>query len=229
MAAAGHESSEAAAALEYLCSRYWYPIYAYVRRRGYGLEDAQDLTQEFFARLLEKRSFSGAAREKGRFRSFLLGALKHFLSDAKDRATAQKRGGGREPVSWEQECAEQRFCQEPAEEFAPDKLFDRRWALMVLEKAASDLRAQYEAEGRLPLFDALKSYVTSGEVAPSYSEAALSLGLSDSALKSAVYRLRQRYHRRVRQEVTGTVADPGELEEEIRYLMSLFSRPAATL
>jgi RNA polymerase sigma-70 factor (ECF subfamily) len=228
LAAGREESPQAAEALGKLCRTYWYPLYAYIRRRGHSPEDAQDLTQEFFARLLEKHSVAGADREKGRFRSFLLGALKHFLADEKDKAEAKKRGGGRTIISLEQACAEERFGAEPADELSPDKIFDRRWALTVLEQATTRLRAQYQGEGQAQLFDSLKSYVTGERAALSYAEAAARLGLSESAVKSAIYRLRRRYHGLVREEVAQTVADPKELEEEIRHLMAVFSLPAAT-
>lgn len=227
--AAGHDSSPAAQqALETLCRNYWYPLYAHIRRCGYAPEDAQDLTQEFFIRILQSHSLSSARREKGRFRSFILGALKHFLSDAKDRAAAQKRGGGQVIISWEQHLAEERFGREPIDEQSPDKLFERRWALTVLEQAVVRLRTEYEAAGRAPVFEALKGYVTAEKGEPSYAETAAKLGLSESAMKSAIHRLRQRYHELVREEVAQTVADPRELEEEIRHLMAIFSGSSAT-
>ncbi len=227
--AAGHPSSpDAQAALEKLCRTYWYPLYAYVRRRGYKPEDAQDLTQEFFARLLQKNSIAGADRTKGRFRSFLLGALEHFLADEHDRAGAKKRGGGQQFISWEQDFAEKRFADEPTDELSPDKIFDRRWALTVLEQAASRLRDEYQAAGNAPLFERLKTYVAGGGAAPTYAATAAQLGLSESAVKSAIFRLRRRYHELVREAVAQTVADPQELEEEIRHLMAVFSNSGAT-
>ncbi len=228
LSATGPNAPRAVEALEKLCRTYWYPLYAYVRRCGYGADDAQDLTQEFFARLLAKHSLASADQAKGRFRSFLLGALKHFLADEKDRATAQKRGGGQPLSSWEQPLAEERFCQEPADELTPDKLFDRRWALTVLERAVSRLRSRYLAEGQGRLFEALRGYVTGEAAAPAYVETAARLDLSESAVKSAIFRLRRRYHALVRDEVAQTVADPGELEQEIHYLMTLFDRQSAT-
>ncbi len=228
LAAADKEKPEAAAALEKLCRTYWYPLYLYIRRRGHSPEDAQDLTQEFFFRLLETSSFAGADRAKGRFRSFLLGALKHFLADEKDKVDAKKRGGGRSIVSWEEVGAEERFAAEPADELSPDKLFDRRWALTVLDQATARLRARYKAEGRLELFDALSCHLTQEMATPSYAETAARLGLSQTAVGSAIFRLRRCYHSLVREEVAHTVSDPQELEEEICYLMNLFSRPTAS-
>ncbi|MBI2925629.1 MAG: sigma-70 family RNA polymerase sigma factor [Verrucomicrobia bacterium] len=228
LAAADLASPSARAALEKLCRTYWYPLYAYVRRRGHRPEDAQDLTQEFFVRLLQKNSFAGADRAKGRFRSFLLGALQHFLADEHDRASAKKRGGGQQFISWEQDFAEKRFAEEPTDELSPDKIFERRWALTVLEQAASRLRAEYQAAGTGQLFEHLKGYVTGEGAAPTYAATAAQLGLSESAVKSAIFRLRRRYYELVREAVAQTVADPRELEEEIRHLMAVFSSPAAT-
>ncbi len=229
LAAADQGKPEAAAALEKLCRTYWYPLYVYIRRHGHSPEDSRDLTQEFFFRLLERNSFAAADREKGRFRSFLLGALKHFLADEHDKAAAQKRGGGRSIASWEDVGAEERFAAEPADELSPDKLFDRRWALTVLDQAIVHLRARYEAEGSLELFDALSCYLTREIAAPSYAATAARLGLSEKAVASAIFRLRRCYHSLVRQEVAQTVSEPQELEDEICYLMNVFSRPAASL
>lgn len=228
LAAGQEDGGEASQALERLCRTYWYPLYLYVRKRGHAPEEAQDLTQEFFLRLLQKRSIASADPVKGRFRSFLLGALKHFLADEHDRAEAKKRGGGQTIVSWEQEYAEERFGAEPADELSPDKLFDRRWALTVLEQAANRLRAHYEAEGQARQFEALKGYVTGDEAALSYAQTAAGLGMSESAVKSAIFRLRRRYHDLVRDEVAQTVADAQELEAEIGHLMTVFSTPSAT-
>ncbi|MHC1768172.1 MAG: RNA polymerase sigma factor [Verrucomicrobiia bacterium] len=226
LSAGQQDSPLAAEALEKLCRTYWYPLYAYVRRCGHGPDDAQDLTQEFFARLLEKSSLARADRAKGRFRSFLLGALNHFLADEQDRAQAQKRGGGQTFISWDQDDAEERFGAEPADELSPDKLFDRRWALTVLEQAANRLRDEYQAAGRRQFFDLLKGYVAGEQVVPSYAVTAARLGLTESAVKSAVFRLRRRYHELVREGVAQTVAGPAELEDEIRYLVAIFSSPA---
>ncbi len=228
LAAADLEKPEAAAALEKLCRTYWYPLYVYIRRRGYSPEDAQDLTQEFFYRLLKRSTFAAADRAKGRFRSFLLGTLKHFLADEQDKAAAQKRGGGRTIISWEREYAEKRFGAEPADELSPDKLFDRRWALTVLEQATARLRARYQAEGNLELFDALSCYLTQEMPAPSYAETAARLGLSETAVASAIFRLRKSYHALVREEVAQTVSDPQDLEDEICHLMNVFSTSSAS-
>ncbi len=228
LAAADQEKPEAAAALEKLCCTYWYPLYAYIRRHGHSPEDSRDLTQEFFFRLLQRNSFAEADRAKGRFRSFLLGALKHFLADEKDKVAAKKRGGGRSMVSWEEVGAEERFAAEPADELSPDKLFDRRWALTVLDQATVRLRARYKAEGSLELFDVLSCYLTQEMAAPSYAETAARLGLSEAAVASAIFRLRKCYHALVREEVAQTVSDPQDLEDEICHLMNVFSTSSAS-
>jgi RNA polymerase sigma factor (sigma-70 family) len=222
LAAADEESSIAQNALQQLCHAYWYPLYAYVRRRGYAPEDAQDLTQEFFLRLLRKRSFTTADPNKGRFRAFLLGALKHFLADAQDRAATLKRGGGKPVVSWEQDLAEDRFIREPADEASPDRLFERRWALTVLDRAFARLEQRYRAGGRSELLNELRGYITTDTQRPTYAEAAEKLQMTESAVASAVFRLRQSYHELVREEVAQTVSSPSELDEEIRHLMGLF-------
>jgi RNA polymerase sigma factor (sigma-70 family) len=228
LAASQGDTPQSAAALEQLCRTYWPPIYAFIRRQGCSPEDAQDLTQEFFARLLRENSVARADPGRGRFRSFLLGALKHTLADARAKAGAQKRGGGREFISWDQVQGEERLYAEPLNRFSPDRVFDRRWAMTVLEQALARLRAEYDGAERRPVFEALRGYVTGEPVATFYAQAAAGLGLSESAVKSAIYRLRQRYHALVREEVAQTVANAADLEEEIRYLMSLFSGPDAT-
>lgn len=218
---AGDASSpQARDSLETLCRIYWHPLYAYIRRRGYSPEDAQDLTQEFFARLLRRSSITTAEKEKGRFRSFLLGAMKHLLADEKAKALAKKRGGDQVIISWEHAAAEERLGRAPSDEESPDRLFDRRWALTVLERAASRLRAEFSEVGDAALFEHLKVYVTGAQTAPPYSITASQLGLSESAVKSAIFRLRRRYAELVRQEVAQTVDSADELEEEIRYLRS---------
>jgi RNA polymerase sigma factor (sigma-70 family) len=229
LAAGDPTSPQAAEALEKLCRTYWYPLYVYVRRHGNSPEGAQDLTQEFFVRILRSRSLSGANRQKGRFRSFLLGALKHFLADARDEARAKKRGGGQVMVSWEQHLAEERYAREPVEDASPDRLFERRWALTLLEQAAVRLQDEYEATGRAHAFAVLRGYVT-GAAGPesSYADSAAALGLTESAVKSAIFRMRRRYHELVREEVAQTVAEPAQLEAEIHYLMALFSGSPAT-
>ena len=223
--AAGHpDSLQATDALEKLCRTYWYPLYVFLRRQGHSAEDAQDLVQGFFLHLLRGDILQTAEPGRGRFRSFLLGTLKHFLSDEKDKAEAQKRGGGQQFISWDLAGAESRFRQEPADESSPDRLFERRWAMTLLEQALDHLRAECASDARSELFEQLQGFVT-GEKGPvSYAEAAASLGLSLSAVKSAIFRLRRRYHELVRDEVGHTVAEPAEVEEELRYMLDVFSR-----
>ena len=214
----------ASEALEQLCRTYWYPLYAFLRRQGHSAEDAQDLVQGFFLHLLRGEILQTAEPGRGRFRSFLLGTLKHFLSDEKGKAEAQKRGGGQQFISWDLASAESRFRQEPADESSPDRLFERRWAMTILEQALDHLRAECASDARSELFEQLQGFVT-GEKGPvSYAEAAANLGLSLSAVKSAIFRLRHRYHELVRDEVGHTVTDPAEIEEELRYMLEVFSR-----
>jgi RNA polymerase sigma-70 factor (ECF subfamily) len=220
--AAGHSNTtNAHAALEQLCRVYWYPLYAYVRRRGKSPEDAQDLTQEFFARLLEHNWVARADRQRGRFRSFLLSAMSHFLSDEWDKARAQKRGGGATPVPLQFDTAETRFGHEPADNVTPEQTYERRWALALLEEVLRQLRQAYEQEGRLELFTALHPCVVGERAAQPYAELAAKLGVSEGTVKSAVHRLRQRYRELLRKEIAQTVAEPGEVDDELRHLFAV--------
>lgn len=220
LAAANQETPEAAAALERLCRTYWYPLYAYVRRQGYGPADAQDLTQEFFARLLAHKSLGGVAPEKGKFRSFLLVALRHFVSDQRDRASAAKRGGGKEILSLDAEEAEGRYRLEPIERLDAEKIYERRWAMTLLGQAWTRLREESAAHGKLPQFERLAEFVA-GEAEVTCVAAASELGLSESAMRSAVHRLRERYRALIREEIAFTVSTPGEVDEELRYLITV--------
>jgi RNA polymerase sigma-70 factor (ECF subfamily) len=223
LAAADHESPEATAALERLCRAYWYPLYAYLRRTGYQPADAEDLVQGFFLHLLRLEILRSVQREGGRFRSFLLVTLKHFLADERNKAAAKKRGGGHQFISWDQARAEQQFLREPADIESADRLFERRWALTLLERAMNRLQEECVAAGNGERFDRLKGFVSGAKGALSYAEAAERTGLSLSALKSAIFRLRQRYHALIREEIGQTVADAEEIEEELRHLLELFS------
>ncbi len=218
VAAGDKGSPQAAAALAELCRSYWYPLYAYVRRKGYPLHDAQDLTQEFFARLLERNDFRMADRRRGRFRSFLLGALEHFLAKEWRRARSQKRGGGRKPVSWEAGDAEGRYEMEAPGDWTAERVFERRWALTVLERAMAALRAEYEAGDRLDQFDNLKLFISGDAAAVVYPELASRLKMTEGALRVAVHRLRQRYGDCVRAEIARVVHRPEEIEDEVRQL-----------
>ena len=224
--AAGHSSAPGAeSALEQLCRTYWYPLYAFLRREGHSVADAEDLVQGFFLHLLRRDILHTAEPGRGRFRSFLLGTLKHFLSDERGKAEAQKRGGGQQFISWDLASAEHRFQQEPADDSSPDRLFERRWALTLLEQALDHLQAECASDAKGVVFEHLRGFVT-GEKGPmSYAEAGAKLGLTLSGVKSAIFRLRRRYHELVREEVGRTVAEPAEIEDELRYLIEVFSRP----
>jgi RNA polymerase sigma-70 factor (ECF subfamily) len=222
--AAGGESARAQDALARLCQTYWYPLYAYVRRRGHSAEDAQDLTQEFFSRLLQRNWLSNADPAKGRFRSFLLGAMNHFLSDEWDKARAQKRGGGIAPLPLQFDTAEDRFSREPADTATPEQNFERRWALTLLEQVLNHLRAEYEREGRAELFALLNPCLVGDRTAQPYAELASRLGISEGTVKAAVHRLRQRYRQMLRDEIANTIAEPNEVDEELRHLFAILSR-----
>ena len=223
--AAGHSSAPGATeALEKLCHAYWYPLYAYLRRSGRDTHDAQDLTQAFFARLIEKKDFALADRDKGKFRFYLLGALKHFLADQHDKATALKRGGGQTFVSFDAHTAEQRYHLEPVDEATPDKLFERRWALTLLDQALARLRQECAAAGKAQLYEELETFLTGAPNEASYAEIAARPGTTESAVKSALHRLRQRHRELIREEVAATVSTAAEVEEEIRHLIAVLAR-----
>ncbi len=220
VAAQDRAGPQARQALAALCSTYWYPLYAYIRRHGHSVEQAQDLTQEFFARLLEKDFLAVVDREKGKFRSFLLAACKHFLANEGDRARAQKRGGGRSFVSIDRDLAESLYGREPAHHLTPEKLFERRWALTLLEQVLTRLRQEFVAKGKRQLFDRLRGFLQGDRAKSSYGRVATELGMTDGAVKMAVHRLRQRYRELLREEITRTVDDPDRIDDEIRQLFA---------
>jgi RNA polymerase sigma factor (sigma-70 family) len=220
VAARDGDSPQARDALAALCGTYWYPLYAFVRRQGNSADAAQDLTQEFFARLLEKDFLAVVDREKGKFRSFLLAACKHFLSNERDRARAQKRGGGRQPLSIDARDAESRYLLEPADPLTPEKLFERRWALTLLEQVLARLRDEFGRAGKEQLFDRLKSYLTGAPDGASYAEAASELEMSEGAVKVAVHRLRRRYRDLLHDEIARTTDSPADVDDEIRCLFA---------
>ena len=221
--AAGHtDSTKARAALETLCRDYWYPLYAFVRRLGQGPEDAEDLVQAFFARCLEKNYLGAVDQAKGRFRSFLLVALKRFLANEWDKSRAQKRGGASPVVSLDALTAEQRYALEPAEQLSADRLFERRWALTLLEKVLARLRAEQEAAGKRDAFEALKDVLAGGRSTP-YAVLAAKLEMSEGAIKVAVHRLRTRYRELLEEEIANTVSSREDVTEERRYLLSVLS------
>jgi len=218
--AGDHDSPQSTEALETLCRAYWYPLYAYVRRNGQSPHNAQDLTQEFFARLLERKYFQLADRKRGRFRSFLLTSLKHFLIDEWNKANREKRGGGRQIISLDAELTETRFRAEPADERSPEKAFDRQWAMAVLDRVLDQLQAESVSTGRGPVFEELKSCLTGGENESSYAEIGGRLGMTEGNLKVTVHRLRRRYRELLRKEISMTVNDPDLVDEEIRELFA---------
>ena len=217
--AAGRDSSPGGrAALEKLCRIYWYPLYSFVRLSGSTPADAQDLTQGFFLQLLKTNFLDAVSPRKGKFRSFLLASLKHYLSNERDRARALKRGGGIAPISIDEQDAESRYRLEPVDQMTPEKLYERRWALTVLDLALARLKEEYASSGRLHLFDQLKEDLTGGETRESHAEIGRRLDMTPGAVKVAAHRLRQRYRECLRAEIADTVENPDEVEEEIRHL-----------
>jgi RNA polymerase sigma-70 factor (ECF subfamily) len=221
--AADVASPESAQALETLCRNYWYPLYVFVRRRGYSPDDAKDLSQEFFARLLEAGSLRTLHPDKGRFRSFLLGSLKNFLAKEWRDANRLKRGGGQQIIAWDQFDPEDRYHLEPKVEATPEELFDRRWAQALVNGVLDRLQREMEQEQLGERFLRLKPFLQGESAGQSYAEVAAQLGLSAPAVKSAIHRLRRRYAELIREEVAHTVVSPAEVEDEIRYLIRALS------
>jgi RNA polymerase sigma factor (sigma-70 family) len=211
---------QAQAALEELCRTYWFPLYAYVRRRGHSKEDAEDLTQAFFARFLEKNYLAGLDSERGRFRAFLLAALKHFLANEWDKSQARKRGGGVPHLSLDWHSADTQFQVVATHQQSPDEAFDREWALALLGKVIERLGAECAAEDQGEHFKALKPFLTAGKGETSYAEAALALEMHETAVRVAVHRLRKRYGQLLRAEIANTLAEPAQLDEELRALFN---------
>jgi RNA polymerase sigma-70 factor (ECF subfamily) len=222
--AAGHsEVTGASQALEGLCRAYWPPLYAYVRRQGHGPDDAQDLTQEFFARLLVKRYLQHADPACGRFRTFLLTSLKHFLISDWRKGTRQKRGGGHTLLSMDAETAEQGYAAEPAEVLTPEGIYERRWAATLIERVLTLLRSEYAGAGKERLFEHLKDSLWGERSSSPYATLAAELGVTEGALKVSAHRLRQRCRELLRAEIAQTVARPEEIDEELHHLMAVFS------
>jgi RNA polymerase sigma-70 factor (ECF subfamily) len=219
--AAGGEAGTTAAghALARLCDIYWYPVFAFVRRRGHPPEDARDLTQGFFARLIEKGDLGDADRSRGRFRTFLLTACQHYLANEHDRATAAKRGSGIRPQPIDVAAAERRYERAFAHDETPERVYDRQWCLTLLDGVFETLRAEYAAEGKAQLFDRLKDFVTADEDAGTHADAARALGTTAGAVKVAVHRLRRRFREELLRRVADTLGPDQEVEDEIRYLL----------
>jgi RNA polymerase sigma factor (sigma-70 family) len=221
-AAADPQRKEARSALVSLCESYWYPLYAYIRRRGYPTDQAQDLTQEFFVRVLDGRYLDRADAERGRFRAFILTSLKFFLADEGDRHRAQKRGGGN-VLSLEISSGEERYQRDPAHDETPERIFERRWALSMLDKVVDRLQAEFVQHGRVDHFNRLKIFLLDQAETP-YAALAGEMGTSEGALKVAIHRLRKRYRDLFRQEIAETVADPVDVESELRFLAAALTR-----
>ena len=223
--AAGHDSSPGAQdALEKLCSAYWYPLYAYVRRWGRSPEDSQDLTQAFFAKLLEKKSLRHAQKERGRFRTFLLSSLKNFLRSEWQKEQSERHGGGVIHLSWDQTTAEERYQLEAVSDLTPDKVFEQRYALTVFQQALNRLRDESVTDGKSERFDQLKGFLTNEPAEGAYKAAAERLGMSPESVAVSVHRLRQRYGELVREGIAQTVDGPAEVQEELRYLIGLVGK-----
>ena len=219
--AAQQDSEPGRQALEQLCQTYWFPVYAVVRRQGFDPDTARDFTQEFFARLLFRDGLAKVRRERGRFRSFLAQSVKNFLADEWDKARAQKRGGGQPLFSLDAENAESRYHLEPVDSNGPEKIYDRRWALTVLEEAVFRLRAEYVAVGKADLFEQLRRFEAGEIESASYADMAAQLAMPENTFKSHLRRLRQRNRELVRAVIAETVTTPADIDGEIRYLLAV--------
>ena len=223
LAAGQRHTPQSNGALEELCRAYWFPLYAYVRRRGHNKEDAEDLVQAFFARFLAKNHLTGLNAERGRFRAFLLASLKHFLANEWDKVQAQKRGGGVAPLSLDWQTADTKFQVAATNEPSPDKAFDREWALVLLAKVIERLQQESAADGKAKLFAELKSFLMAGKNETAQSEVAKALGMEEGAVRVAVHRLRKRYRVLLRDEIAQTLADESSVDEEMRALFGAFT------
>ncbi len=222
--AAGRKTTpQAERALEELCATYWFPLYAYVRRRGYNKADAEDLTQAFFARFLEKNYLASLTAERGRFRAFLLASLKNFLVNEWDKSQRLKRGGGAAHLSLDWESADTKFQVAATNEPSPDKAFDREWAVALLAHVIEQLRKECEADGKARQFEHLKVFLTAGKGAVPQADVARALGVDEGAVRVAAHRLRKRYRELLRSEIAHTLSDPTQVDEEMRALFGAFS------
>lgn len=221
LAAGEKETPESAAALELLCRSYWYPLYVYVRRQGYGPEDAQDLTQEFFAHLLGRDFLRGLTPQNGKFRSFLLVSMRHFLADAWDKARTQKRGGDQRPFALDGQQAEGRYQLESVEPANAETLYERQWGLTLLNHVLDRLQQEFASAGKQALFDALRPRMVGDKAGGTYASLATRLGMTEGAVKVAVFRLRRRFQELFREEIARTVAHPAEVESEVQHLLAV--------
>ncbi len=215
-------SAEASEALASLCQSYWPPLYSFIRRQGSSVEDAQDLTQKYFARVLERNYFSAADRKKGKLRTFLLSTLKHFLANEYDRTQALKRGGGQVIIPLDTDFAEGRHGVDPGHEITPERQFEQNWAMTLLDKVMAELRKDYARAGKTNQFDEFKPFISDPNPSVAFSEVASRLGMTEAAVKMAVSRLRQRYRRLLREQIARTVSSPDEVDDEIRHLFAVF-------
>lgn len=218
--AAAEPSEQTQLALADLCQAYWYPVYAFIRRRGKSADDASDLTQDFFTTLLEKGYLADADPDRGRFRSFLLTAVARFVGKQHEKAAAQKRGGGKQPLSLDFSDGEARYLREPSHDWTPERIFERRWALTLLDRTLGQLRAEHQAVGKTELFEALKVFLTGESGAPPLRIVAAELGLTEGAVKVAVHRLRQTYRELLRSEISQTIAAQEDVDSELAILLS---------
>ena len=223
LAAAGQPSTQAHGALAKLCQTYWRPVYSFVRRTGYQPDQAQDLAQGFFLVLLEKKYLGDADRQRGRFRSFLLTSVKHFLANERDRAHALKRGGGQMPVSIDVLDAERWYASATVELTTPETLFERRWALSLLGQVMAKLRVEFAGMGKAKHFEKMSAFLNGNPEAAGYEGLAAELGMSAGALRVAIHRMRRKYRNILRAEIAETVSTPEEIDEEIRFLLSALS------
>jgi len=224
LAAAQEDSPQATEALETLCRTYWYPLYAFVRCRGHSPEDAQDLTQEFFAHFLQKGYFHLADRTRGRFRTFLVHTLEHFLINEWKRGQRLRRGGGRVCFSLDAAEAETRYLGEAAGNMTPERFYDQRWATTLLDQVMTGLRQEYAEAGRTAVFEVLAGFLWGKDESVSYAQIGERWGMTEGALRAAMHRLRRRYRERLRAEVAQTVAPPDTVEDELRYLLTVVSQ-----
>jgi DNA-directed RNA polymerase specialized sigma24 family protein len=223
ISARGAASPQSDGALEKLCRAYWYPLYAFARWRGCGAHDAEDLTQDFFAKLLQKRYLDAVERERGRFRTFLLVAFKRFMADEWDRARAQKRGGNLTAISFDTGLAERLYQNEPAPRLPAEKMYEQRWALALIERSMARLRTEFEAAGKGGEFERLKGFLAAGKTEVPPPALATEMGLNDGALRVAVHRLRKRFRQIFREEIAHTVASEEDVDQEVRHLLMVLS------
>ena len=223
LAAGRQPNARSTEALARLCEMYWYPVYAFIRRQGCRPEEGADLTQEFFTRVLEKHYFHDADPARGRFRAFLCASVRHFLSNERDRVRALKRGGHQPPISLDVETAEGTYQLEPRDDLTPERLFDRRWGLILLERVLAHLRDEHVSAGKSELFDQLKGFLTGDSAGIRYGDIAKVVGMTEGAVKVAVHRLRRQFRDTLMDEIAETVSDPAEIDAEIAYLLKAVS------